>query len=333
VTGAAPRLVVLRALGLGDLLTAVPALRALAAAFPGHRRLLVGPAALAPLVALVDAADGAPAIDEVLDAGPLEPVPAAGRGADVAVNLHGRGPQSHAVLLAASPGSLVAFAHPDVPASQGGPQWRPDEHERDRWCRMLAAHDIPADPADLELRAPAVPAPEQARDATVLHPGAAQAARRWPVDRWIEVARARARAGDRVVLTGSPAEAGTARAVAEGAGLPASCVLAGTTGPAELAAVVAAARVVVCGDTGVGHLATALGVPSVLLFGPSPPSTWGPPPERTRHRVLWAGRTGDPRGDRPDPGLLAITADEVLRALEAPAVQCNLGREARIARA
>jgi hypothetical protein len=58
----------------------------------------------------------------------------------------------------------------------------------------------------------------------------------------------------------------------------------------------------------------------VLLFGPTPPAEWGPPPERRRHRVLWAGTTGDPHGDRPDPGLLSIAVEQVLDALEALAL-------------
>lgn len=72
-----------------------------------------------------------------------------------------------------------------------------------------------------------------------------------------------------------------------------------------------------CGDTGVAHLATALGRPSVVLFGPTPPSAWGPPPGRHRHRVLWAGRAGDPRAAVPDPGLLDIAVADVLAALVA----------------
>nr|WP_249355415.1 glycosyltransferase family 9 protein [Nocardia farcinica] len=43
----------------------------------------------------------------------------------------------------------------------------------------------------------------------------------------------------------------------------------------------------VCSDTGVGHLATAFGTPSVVLFGPNPPAWWGPPPQRRRHVALW----------------------------------------------
>ncbi|MBA2575354.1 MAG: glycosyltransferase family 9 protein, partial [Euzebyaceae bacterium] len=86
-------------------------------------------------------------------------------------------------------------------------------------------------------------------------------------------------------------------------------------GVMELAAVVAAAGRVVCGDTGVAHLATAVGIPSVVLFGPVPPSRWGPPADRPRHRALWAGGTGDPHAPRPDPGLLRITVEDVVAAL------------------
>jgi ADP-heptose:LPS heptosyltransferase len=80
----------------------------------------------------------------------------------------------------------------------------------------------------------------------------------------------------------------------------------------ELAAPVAAARAVICPDTGVAHLATALGTPSVVLFGPVPPSEWGPPPDRPQHVALWAGRRGDPHAGEPDPGLLALTPGEVV---------------------
>ena len=73
---------------------------------------------------------------------------------------------------------------------------------------------------------------------------------------------------------------------------------------------------VVSGDTGVAHLATALDRPSVLLFGPSSPARWGPWPGVGTHRVLWAGRTGDPCAAVIDPGLLRIEADEMIEALD-----------------
>ena len=81
-----------------------------------------------------------------------------------------------------------------------------------------------------------------------------------------------------------------------------------------LAGLVAGAARVACGDTGVSHLATATGTPSVTLFGPVAPAEWGPPP-LARHVALWAGRRGDPHAGVPDPGLLEIGADEVRAAL------------------
>jgi ADP-heptose:LPS heptosyltransferase len=302
------RVVALRALGLGDLLTAVPALRALQEAWPAATVTVATPRALAPLVALAGC--------EFADAAPLAPLAPALHGADVLVNLHGRGPQSHRVALDARPRRLIAFAHDEVPQTAGMPAWRAGEHEVARWCRLLWESGIPADPARLRLPAPPLPpALAAVRDATVVHPGAASPARRWPAERFAQVARAEARAGRQVVVTGGPQERDLAHAVAVRAGLPASAALAGRTDLHELAAVVGAAGRVVCGDTGVGHLATALGVPSVLLFGPTAPGAWGPPAPGGRHRVLWAGRTGDPHGRTPHDGLLEIEAGDVLDEL------------------
>ena len=311
-----PRLLAYRALGLGDLLTAVPALRALARAFPDHRRVLATPRGLAPLAELSGA------VDAVADATALAPLPAALHGADIAVNLHGRGPQSHAVLLASAPRRLVAFASGEV----DGPRWRPGEHEVARWCRLLAESGIPADPADLDLPRPPWPAPSVAAGATLLHPGAASGARRWPPGRWAAVARAELAAGRPVVITGGLPERPLALRIARASGIAPERVLAGRTDVAALAAAVAAAGRVACGDTGVAHLATAFGTPSVVLFGPVPPEEWGPPtqPGRAEHRALWAGRRGDPHGDAPDPGLLEIGPEEVSEALDA--LVCPLER-------
>jgi ADP-heptose:LPS heptosyltransferase len=289
------RLVVLRALGLGDLLTGVPALRALARAFPAHRRVLLAPDGLAPLVDLLDGV-----VHELHDVHGKHAVPhalpAAAAGADVAVDLHGRGPESTELLRATGPRRLIAFGDA-VP-------WREGEHEVARWCRLLRGHGIAAHPSDLDLRRPAGPFP--APGATVIHPGAGAVARCWPVERWAQVARA----CPRVVVSAGPGEEELARAVARASGAE---VFAGDL--RDLARLVAGAARVVSSDTGVAHLATALRTPSVVLFGPTDPAEWGPPRERPRHRVLWAGRRGDPNAAQPHPGLLAIEPDHVLAEL------------------
>lgn len=307
-----PTLVVLRALGLGDFLTAVPAYRALARAFPRHRRVLAAPVSLAPLVGLLDGA-----FDELADTTPLAPLARGLHGADVAINLHGRGPQSHRVLLAARPARLIAYAHPEIPETSDGPAWDPEEHEVLRWCRLLAVAGIPAIPGQLDLALPAVEVPAAWRGATVLHAGAASEARRWPADRWAAVAAAERRRGRTVLLTGGADEAERVRGIAARAGLGDDAVLAGRTGLDALAALVAHARCVVSGDTGIAHVATAYRTPSVVLFGPVAPTLWGPPRHRRQHRVLWSGTVGDPHANAVDAGLLAIGVGDVLDALDA----------------
>ncbi|MCT2583493.1 glycosyltransferase family 9 protein [Actinophytocola gossypii] len=294
---------VLRALGIGDLLVAVPALRGLRRAFPDRRIALAAPAWLADLVPLTGSV------------GRLVPTPRLGSltwsdpGPSVAVNLHGAGPESTADLAATGPGRLLAHRHDAFPWLDG-PEWHEDTHERVRWCRLLEWYGIPADPADLALERPAVAS--VAPGAVVVHPGASVPPRRWPADRFAEVAAKLAAAGHRVVVTGSGEERELASAVAAGAGLPDGAVLAGRLGLAELAALVADAALVVSGDTGAGHLATAYGTPSVLLFGPTPPDRWGPPDGP--HAVLWAGVLGDPFGDTVHEGLLALTPADALAA-------------------
>ncbi|WP_245821132.1 glycosyltransferase family 9 protein [Geodermatophilus pulveris] len=302
---------VLRPLGLGDLLTGVPAIRAVRAAVPGHRLVLATTAALAPLAALVDA------VDEVLPARELEPLDWPGPPPELAVDLHGKGPASHVVVAGLHPGRLLTFASPGWP----GPVWYPDEHEVHRWCRLVAEGlGVDADPDALDLAVPGVAPPAPAGVALV-HPGAAFPSRRWPADRFAAVARHLADRGLDVRVTGGPAEVPLARAVAEAAGLGEGCVLAGRTTTLELAAVVAGARVVVSGDTGVAHLATAYRRPSVVLFGPVSPALWGPPlragEQGALHVVLWHGDgTGDPWGTALDPALARVTVAEVTAALD-----------------
>ncbi len=307
--GGRPRVLALRALGLGDFLTGVPAYRALREAFPEHILTLAAPLVLADLVSLTDG------VDTVLPAYGLASLDWSGPPPDVAVNLHGRGPQSHRLLQALRPARTVAYLAPEVPELVG-PAWRADEHEVHRWCRLLESCGISADPTRLALRRPHRPSP--AAGAVVVHPGAAAGSRRWPADRYAAVAAELHRQGHRVVVTGSADEVRLCGCVAERAGLGAAAVLAGSLPLGELAALVADAALVVCGDTGVAHLATAYATPSVVMFGPVSPARWGPPPGRDQHVVLWHSDDrrlpGDPHGDLPDPALLQITVDEVLAA-------------------
>jgi ADP-heptose:LPS heptosyltransferase len=300
-----PLVFALRALGLGDFLVGVPAYRALRRAFPEHELRLATTAGVAPLVPMTDCIDSiSPASGPDAFAIPTKPV-------DVAVNLHGRGPQSTGALRKLHPKQLIC--HNLGPAPPWDDAW--PAHERRRWCQLLDAFGIAANAEDLMLRPPEIE--PRVRHAVVVHPGAAFGSRRWPLERFASVARALSSAGHNVVVTGSRAEIPLATELAAQADLPAAVVVAGRLDVVGLAALIAHARLLICGDTGPAHLASAYGTPSVVLFGPTPPHRWGPPAS-SRHVALWPGvrsdDAGDPWGATTDPRLLAIEAPDVIGA-------------------
>lgn len=324
-----PVVLALRALGLGDFVTGLPALGLVKEALPGHEVVLAAPAVFAPLVPLI------PAVDRLLPAAELAPIRPAPDRLDIAIDLHGNGPASRQLLSVLGPRQLHGFADPA--GRLAGPAWLPGEHEVSRWCRLVrevlampAGNPVPAgDPAPVDNPIPAgdpatgpdggcqavgcmaLPPVAMPSSLTVVHPGAAAPSRRWPAERFASVAAELRSQGHRVVITGGPAEASLARSVAGDAGVPA---LLGLDLP-ELVALIGRARLVVCGDTGVAHVASNYRTPSVLLFGPVSPASWGPPAGGP-HRVLWHGDgTGDPHGNQVDPALLRITVAEVLDAV------------------
>jgi ADP-heptose:LPS heptosyltransferase len=291
-------ILVLRALKLGDLIAAVPALRAVKQHWPNESIVLGCPGWLSPLVDLLGC------VDQVLPTSGLdEPLSRRADRPTVAINLHGAGPRSNQLLDDLRPVRRIGHRG----AGWEGPKWRDDLHERERWCRLLRAHDIPADAADLRL---ARPGRSPAAGAVVVHPGAAHGSKRWPASRFANVAATLRLDGYQVVVTGSAAEQGLAESVAAWSGtrfLPTSLP--------ELVALIAGAALVVSGDTGVAHLAYAFATPSVTLFGPVPADLWGPPDDGP-HLVLThaESRRGDPFAGVPDPALLAVTELEVLTA-------------------
>ncbi|TYC99594.1 glycosyltransferase family 9 protein [Arthrobacter echini] len=301
-----PELLALRALKLGDLLVAVPALRGLRRAFPEHRILYAAQEWLRPVVGLIDA------IDDLLPTHGLDaPLPVEHGRIDIAVNLHGNGAQSRGRLGEIGAHRRLGHRSP----GWDGPVWRPGVHERERWASLVAWHGAPADPLDCRLGLPAVTSPVPG--AVVVHVGAAYGSRLWPVERFAAVAQRLAASGHRVVFTGSDGERARALAVADAAGLPEETVAAGKLPLDRFAALIAGAELVVSADTGAAHLASAYARPSVVLFGPAPVTEWGPPPGP--HTVLTDAsvRLGDTFSPTPDPALLAVTVDQVLAAAAA----------------
>lgn len=303
-----PELLALRALKLGDLLVAVPALKGLRRAHPEHRVVLASPGWLLPIVRLVDAVDAllpTPGLDD--------PLPRRRGEVDIAVNLHGSGIESAGLVSLLGARRVVAHRPHGVPAALA-PEWRPHQNERERWVRLVNAFGADADADDVAISVPSVASPYPG--ATVVHIGAFYGSRRWAASSFAAVARALREADHDVVLTGSEAEVPRAREIADAAGVDSDRVLAGALDLEQLAALIVGARLVVSADTGPAHLASAYRTPSVVLFGPAAPEFWGPPPGPHLALTHAELRQGETFSDVVDPALEAVTPGEVLDGVD-----------------
>ncbi|MBP8955251.1 MAG: glycosyltransferase family 9 protein, partial [Armatimonadetes bacterium] len=109
-----------------------------------------------------------------------------------------------------------------------------------------------------------------------LNPGAAAVHRMWAADRFAALAgRLHSELGARVVVIGGPSETALAEGIARDSGIDPLCT-AGKTTLLQLAAVLDRCEVLVTGDTGPQHIAYALGKHVVSLFGPANPLSTGP---------------------------------------------------------
>jgi ADP-heptose:LPS heptosyltransferase len=296
---------VLRGNALGDLVVALPALEALRAAYPGaritllgrerHRTLLCGrPSPVDDVVVLPEGAIG----DESEAAAATRPEAfieeLAGRGWDLAVQLHGGGRNSNAFIHRLRPAFTAGSRTPDAPPLD---RWIPYEHYQPEILRYLEVVGlVGAAPVVLEPRLTVIDADRDALAAqlpdlagpgyAVLHPGATDPRRRWPVEAFAEVGRALASAGRRIVVTGVPAEADLLAGVAERTG----GLIADRLSLTALLALLAGADVVVSNDTGPLHVAVAVGAPTVGIFWIGNMINAGPLTRR-RHRPLASWRT------------------------------------------
>ncbi|HEY7060966.1 MAG TPA: glycosyltransferase family 9 protein [Chloroflexota bacterium] len=338
--GPVRRVGVLRALNLGDLVVAVPALRALRAGFPDAEITLIGlPWAAAFARRLRGYVDrfvefgGHPGIAEV----PFEPRRCArffaaqrAYGYDLAIQMHGSGRTSNAVVAALAARATVGYYEgvPSPHLTLGAPYPR-DRHEIARTLglvRLLGCPDRGTHPAfpllladQAEADALLLPLAGDPGPWVGIHAGAAAPARRWPPERFAAVADAlAAQHGAAVVLTGGPGEANVAAAVAARIRAPA-LNLAGRTSVCGLAALIARLDLFVSADTGPMHVAAAVGTPSVAIFGPGDVRGWAPL-DMSRHPVVRVPVACSPCGLRECPidhrCLQWLAPDVVLAAAE-----------------
>ncbi len=171
---------------------------------------------------------------------------------------------------------------------------------------------LPVDPA-AEAWCDSLLGPCGEQPVVLLNPGAGWGAKRWPVERYAEVASELGRQGFCVLVNAGPGEEPMGEAIAEGSGGAARPLVSSL---AQLIALTRRAALMIAGDTGPLHLACALGRPVVGIYGPTDPTRNGP--FGTRYRVLRSpqSRRDHTRRAEPEAGLLTITPEAVLKAAE-----------------
>ncbi|MGR6316803.1 glycosyltransferase family 9 protein [Micromonospora soli] len=305
------RIAVLRANALGDFIFILPALEALRAAYPDAEIVLLG----APWHAKLWRDRPGP-VDRVLVIPPApgirDPVPdeppadlagflAAARAErfDLALQLHGGGANSNPIVAALGARVTAGLRAEDAPPLDRWLRYVYYQHEVIRYLEAVALVGAPATtitPALPVIDADRVEARKVLGEPTgrrvALHPGATDTRRRWPPERFGEVARALAGDGYEVLVTGTPAEQETVAEVVAAAGVPVRPQV-GTLSLGGLAACFEGCSVVISNDTGPLHLAAAVGAPTVGVY-------WvgnlinGASPLRARHRPIASWTTHCP---------------------------------------
>ena len=300
------RIAIFRALQLGDLLQAIPALRAIRSGFPDAEITLIGlPWAKSFIQRFHHYVDrfvefvGFPGIAEVevipeRIAGFLEEQRV--YGYDLAIQMHGSGRTSNRFILALGAKMTIGY-YKDI-RPQGltlkapYPDHQPEVYRNLGLAKLLGCQDC--DPR-LEFplcnqdRSEAFTLlsrlPHLDRSWIGLHAGARPSSRRWPVQYFALIAdELTQRFNAQIILTGSADEKVVVQAV-ETQMKTRPLNLAGETSLGDLAALISELDLFVCNDTGPAHIANALDTPSITIFGPADYRRWAPL-DQVRHPIV-----------------------------------------------
>jgi len=313
------RILIVKLADLGDVLTITPALRALRLSYPAARiDALVTPTGAAVLTGL-DSVDELIPFNKAWFDTPSPRIAPLARAFRLASRLRrsryshvflfhhlftGFGRLKYAALLSTTGAPFrggIAEGHPVYLTHVVPDRGYGVLHEADYWLEVVGlagarnpcpAFEIAIDDAARE-RATSLLGADSAARRIAFYPGSGpySVARRWPVERYRQVA---ARLGEElgpggceIVILGTEREAILGEALVAGLDLPVRD-LAGKTDLKTAAAVLSRCELLIGNDGGVMHLARAVGTPVVAVFGPSNHVSWGP-----YGATEWSGRRND----------------------------------------
>lgn len=303
------KIAVFRALQLGDMLCAVPAFRALRAAYPNAEIVLLGLPWAKSFVERFSAYfdgfihfPGYPGLPEQ-PFDQLEWQQFANRmrreGFDLILQMQGNGSVVNEMLRELNAGVVAGF-HSE--GNEGDPtcfvQYPGGISEVHRHLRLMGHLGIPTHGdmlefpvRDEEVRHLHDECPLLGRDRFVcVHPGSRGAWRQWPPSHFACLADQCAGMGYQVVVTGTAGEAPITREVIKQMDYPA-IDLTGQTGLGEIGQLIKEADLLISNCTGVSHIAAAVETPSIVISMDGEPERWGPLNKALHKTIDWTSQT------------------------------------------
>jgi ADP-heptose:LPS heptosyltransferase len=324
--------------GLGDFLVIVPALRAIRSALPEASITLIG---LEPArefcmrfkyyFNFFERSPGFPGIPECEPETHVIPHFLKRMQAsdfDLAIQMHGDGTISNIFTALLRAGTIAGYYREGNYCPDPAHFLKYEDRESEVLRYMRLVQSLGLTPQGQELEFPLTKGDKNGlteidacralspQSYVCIHPGASTEEKRWPCERFAAVADELSQQGWQIVLTGTRSEIGLCSRI-ENAMQRKPMNLAGRTSLGKLAMLISDSALVICNDTGISHLASALNVASVVIFTASDPTRWAPL-NRNLHRAVHLADNDD------RAGLLKGDKESSLNSEHLPAVDTVL---------
>ena len=319
---------------LGDFILALPALETLRKTFPQAKSIIIGYPRILELVDQRFYAEGILSIDQrgmssfFMPGGPLDPSLSRIFGQFDLIVVFGRDEEGTLI------GNLKRVCYGHILHINPFPSWGEKIHLIDHLLRQFSRYGFPISGLNPRLhlkesdqdwgrdfwRRRGLALEERSR-AIILHPGSGSKRKVWPLDRFIGLSQILGdRLGSRILIILGPAEGSDVERVFEGMDPHAFIQVKGLS-LLQLASVMEGCRLFIGNDSGVSHMASALGIPTMALFGPTDPRVWSP-----RGEKVWVVRRETPCSPCPRERFFQCVDSECLKGIEIEEVLKGLER-------